>query len=1060
MPKLSLSLLGPPQITLDGRPPAVHLTVKTQALLAYLAIEADIPHPRDFLAGLLWPDHSQDAAHNSLRQSLHQLSRALGDPVPPFLLITRQTVQFNSSGDCTLDVAEFAALIQQCNEHAHRRRETCPPCIECLQQAVTLYRGELLTGFFLKDSAAFEEWVLVKREQLARQALSALHSLTEYYALRGDFPLMEHAARRQIEIDPFRETAHRQVMRALAWSDQRSAALARYKALCEMLAQELHTSPDKRTVALYTQIESDSFQPPTPPPLRNWPTHLTPFIGRERELAQVGEYLQTTDVHLLTLVGPGGIGKTRLALQAGAREAFAFQDGACFVPLADVSAPELIISALASALHMFFSDTIDPQQQLQNYLCNKDLLLVLDSLEHLIEESTLISDLLRACPTLKILATSREGLDLEQEWQLPIQGLPTPDPEAPGFEACSAVQLFLQRAHRVQAEFALTGADRPAMARICALVGGTPLALELAAGWAKVLSCTQIAHEIEHGMDFLVTSMRDAPNRHRSMRAVFEQSWNLLSKEERSVFQQLAVFHGGFRLDAAEAVVSLQGASGPGQPAVENETSSPYTLHALLSSLVDKSLLQVTPSGRYAQHLLVRQYAEERLAESPDEEKQTRERHCRYYAFFVERHREKLKTAEQAQALAEMDEEIENIRTAWRWAVAKRRWLEMGLCLTGLPLFYYTHGWYLEGEATMGQAAAALSEGRPDAITADPGQAVVLGTILAAQGFCCGYMGQYEQAENLLKKSLPLLHPVIMRSVLAITLGGLGTVETNQGKHGPGGDHLQQGLAIARESGDRWTIAMLLLFSGHHARIEDLTEAAEYYRVSLAIFQELDDQRLIASSRFFLGEVLLLSGNMAEAQQHLKESLAFARRTGAQHQQLAGWSLKGLGFVASSQENYSEAQHCFQESLAFADEIGDGPTVVASHLGLGAVASALRDDSAAKEHLYKALRMAIEMRAWSQLVSGLIGWAGLLAGQSQAEQEQAVEWLARILSHPLIWQVHRGQAGYLLDRLRATLPPTIFDKALERGQASTLESTIERILGVQLPKKMQLGQPR
>jgi predicted ATPase/DNA-binding SARP family transcriptional activator len=1051
MAHLSISLLGSFQVVLNGEPVTAFKSDKVRALLGYLAVEADVPHPRDFLAGLLWPDHPQGAARNSLRQALHQLRRALGKATPPFLLITRQTVQFNSASDHSLDVAEFSALIRECDGHAHRRCETCRACVERLRRAITLYRGDLLTGFFSKDSAAFEEWALVKREQLARQALSALHSLAEYHALRGDYQLMERVARRQIETDPFREDAHRQVMRALAWSGQRNAALAHYEALRQMLAQELDTPPDTETTTLRTRIESDSLQPPAPPPLRNWPAYLTPFFGREEELARIAEYLQASDVHLLTIIGPGGIGKTRLVLQAAAQEAFAFRDGACFVPLVEVSAPELVVSAITGALRISFSNSADPRQQLLNYLRNRDLLLVLDGLEHLVEESELVSDLLRACPTLKILATSREGLNLKQEWRLPVQGLSSPDLGAlADMETCSAVQLFLQRARQVRPEFTLSEADRPAVARICELVDGMPLALELAAGWVKVLSCAQIAHEIERSVDFLVTSMRDVPDRHRSVRAVFEHSWRLLSEAEQSALRQLAVFRGGFRLDAAEAVVSLRGAAGSGQPLAESEASSPrplHPLHALLSSLVDKSLLQVTQSGCYAQHSLVRQYAGERLVESLNESEQARERHGCHYASLVLQWGEQFKTARQAQTLVEMDEEIENVRAAWRWAVAGRRRVEIGQCLTGLIMFYRAHGWWLEGEAALGQAVAALGEDGPDAVAGDPLKAIVLGAVLVDQGVCCVQLGRYKRAEGLLEKSLPLLNPTIAHGTFAMALGWLGIAEMFQGKHEPSGEHLQQGLAAARGSGDRWCIAMLHLLSGHHARTRELAEAAEHYRASLSIFQDLGDLRSMASPHYFLGEVMRLSGDLAEAGPHLEESLVLAQE--ADSRQLVGWSLAALGSVACGLGDCSKAQRCFQESFAIAREIGDMRTLIAIHLGLGAVASALHDDAVAREHLIEALKMSAEARAWPQLVRSLNGWAGFLAGQGQAEQERAVECLAQVLSHPLSWQEHRVRAEYLLDELQAALTPDVFDEALERGRAGTLESTVEGIVGIQ-----------
>jgi len=253
MPQLALSLLGHLQITLDGIPLSTHLTTKTQALLAYVAVEADSPHRREKLAGLLWPDQPEEAARISLRQALSQLRRALGNEFSSFLCITPQTVQFNPACDYVLDVAEFAALIQACEKHPHRRRETCQACNARLGRAVALYRGDLLTEFSIKDSAAFEEWALVKREQLSRMALAALTSLAEYHLSQGEFEQAEQAARRQIELDPFRENAHRQVMRALAWAGQRHAAGICYQACRQLLAQELGAQPEQETIDVTVQ---------------------------------------------------------------------------------------------------------------------------------------------------------------------------------------------------------------------------------------------------------------------------------------------------------------------------------------------------------------------------------------------------------------------------------------------------------------------------------------------------------------------------------------------------------------------------------------------------------------------------------------------------------------------------------------------------------------------------------------------------------------------------------------------------------------------------------------
>jgi DNA-binding SARP family transcriptional activator len=422
-----ISLLGPFQITRDGAAVATPLGVKTQALLAYLAAEADRPHRREVLAGLLWPDQPDEAARHSLRQALHQLHGAFAAEDPPPLLITPQTLQLNPAADCAVDVTEFTAAIADCERHPHRRREACRACIARLQHAADLYRGHFLADFFLKDSVAFEEWALVKREQLARLAHAGLHTLAEHHALVGEYELMARVARQQLSLDPLAEDAHRQLMTALSWGGQRTAALAHYKALRRTLAAELAAPPEAETVALHGRIEVGTHERPRRPLLHNWPgrAQLTTFVGRETELAQIAAQLGSADVRLLTLLGPGGVGKTRLALETAAREACGFRDGACWVALEAADTPDLVVSAIASALRFALAGPTDPLVQLCVRLRDAELLLVLDNCETCVAAGPLLTDLLAGCPQLRILATSREPFHVRGERRVPVAPLPT-----------------------------------------------------------------------------------------------------------------------------------------------------------------------------------------------------------------------------------------------------------------------------------------------------------------------------------------------------------------------------------------------------------------------------------------------------------------------------------------------------------------------------------------------------------------------------------------------------------------------------------------------------------
>jgi DNA-binding SARP family transcriptional activator len=559
MAQLALTLLGPLQATLDGVPVAGFESQKVRALLAYLALEAKRPHAREVLAGLLWPNQTDQDARNNLRQALANLRQALGDQraTPSYLLITRDTVQFNRASTHQIDVVVFMELLATCDQHPHRHPETCRSCAQRLQQAVKRYHGDFLSAFFLADSAAFEEWALLKREWLHQRALAASAQLASYYERRGEYAHAQQQAQRQLELDPWREESHRQLMRVLAAGGERSAALVQYATCRRILAAELGVAPEVATTALYDSIQRGSeVAPPHAVQLANIlaaHTPPTPLLGRATELAQLAEHLEDRNCRLLTLVGMGGIGKTRLALQAASDLDASFPDGVCFVPLVALTSAELLVPAIASALGLALHGLADPKTQLLAYLRAKDVLLVLDNFEQLLDGADVLSDIVQDAPGIVLLATSREPLNLRMEWLLDTPGLSVPErADAIGVEQSSAVQLFVQTARRMRANFALSPEIVPSVAHICQLVAGMPLAIELAASWVRSRSCSEIARGLEQSLEQLATTMQDVPTRHRSMRVVFDQSWRLLSAAEQCVLRRLAVFRGGMQSEGRD----------------------------------------------------------------------------------------------------------------------------------------------------------------------------------------------------------------------------------------------------------------------------------------------------------------------------------------------------------------------------------------------------------------------------------------------------------------------------------------------------------------------------
>ena len=378
------------------------------------------------------------------------------------------------------------------------------------------------------------------------------------------------------------------------------------------------------------------------------PAQATRFIGREQEIAAITSLLNDPACRLLTLVGPGGSGKTRLALELAYTLRQQFNDGAHFVPLQPVSSRDMFITSTIDAMNHSLYGQEDPDTQLLNFLRDKQILLILDNFEHLLDMSNLIARMLEEATNIRLLVTSRETLNLREEWLFPVGGMDYPDNRSTNITDFSAVQLFLEHARRVRHNFAIEQ-ELNHVIQICRAVEGMPLAIELAASWLRVLPPEEIVTEMQHNLDFLETSLRNIPERHRSMRAVFEQSWKLLNEAERDVFKRLSVFGGSFGRDAATEIAGAR--------------------LTVLSALVDKSLLQTTPDGRYQIHELLRQYGHEKLRENPDDVEITNARHCDFFAAFADGSYLKIFSSQQRETLRSIGVEFENMRLAWHFAV-------------------------------------------------------------------------------------------------------------------------------------------------------------------------------------------------------------------------------------------------------------------------------------------------------------------------------------------------------------------------------------------------------
>ena len=908
MPRLVLSFLGSLEIKRDDDY-LLGLTAKTQALIAYLAIEGQPPHRREVLAGLLWGEQGEAAARNNLRQSLHQLQHTLGAATVPWLLITPQTVQFNPVCDHALDVVEFTRLLADCAHHPHRCLETCRACHVRLQRAAALYRGPLLTGLSLKDSDAFEEWLQVKREHLAQRALALLSVLADYHARHGEYAQMEAAARRQIEVEPFSEEAHRHVMRACAWSGRRNLALMQYETCRRLLKDELGVEPVSETTALYDSLRAGNVAPAHPPAATQLPMPLTSFIGRGSEMSHVQGLLETT--RLLTLIGTGGCGKTRLALQVAAELAEEFPDGAWFIELAPHADPALVSALVANVLGVREQAGRTHLELVTDYLRHKQLLLVLDNCEHLLDAcARLAAAVLRTAPRVQLLATSRAPIGLAGELVFDVLPLPVPDLHAPlNLEALAQIEsarLFIERAIAVNSQFELTDANAPAVADICRQLEGIPLALEIAAARTRALPVEELARRLDERFRLLTSGDRAASARQQTLQATMDWSYNLLAPPERLLLNRLAVFAGGWTLIAAEAVCS------------DERLPSAEILNGL-AHLIDQSLvvLDTTPQSgapRYRMLETIRQYAYEKL-QSSGEALQWSQQHFYFFLHMAPAVEAKLQHDERGTWQKYLNAEHDNFRAALRW-IAERGEIEPQLRLVvALIDFWRAQGYWREGRQYLEQALTTTG-------SRDAGlRSHWLARALFGAGYLAWLQSDYTAARPHLEASVRLWRELSNKGDLAYSLMNLAWVELQTGNYAVGQALAEESAALAREAGNNSVRGFALVYLGGLAFEQgDDVAGNRIFEEVLPVLREQGDKWNLAAALSWVGRRMYAQGNFQQAASLGEEALTMWREIGEQSG--VAWMLHNLGYVVYAQEDFAQASAYFRESLALWQEAG------------------------------------------------------------------------------------------------------------------------------------------
>lgn len=765
----------------------------------------------------------------------------------------------------------------------------------------------------------------------------------------------------------------------------------------------------ERIFQLVTPDLPSDFPPLNTPDNRpnNLPIQATPFIGREKELADIAYLLGTNNARLLTLTGPGGMGKTRLGLEVARAlldSSNNFKDGLFFIALAPVSEPTLVASTIAQALGVVTGGGQSVVESLKNYLGGKELLLLLDNFEQVMEAAPLVGELLSSAPKLKVLATSREALHLYGEREFPVPPLDLPDlrhlPPLEQLTQYEAVRLFIERATLVKADFAVTNDNAPAVAEICYRLDGLPLAIELAAARVKLLPPQAMLQRLQSRLKVLTGGARDLPARQQTLRGAIEWSYDLLGDEERKLFRRMSAFTGGCTLEAIEAVCNVEGDVRDVLDAV--------------SSLADKSLLKqqegAEAEARFWMLETIREYALERLEDS-DEARAIQRQHADFYLALSEEAELHLFGSQRLVWLDRLEVEHDNIRVALRWLLEQGD-AESALRTVGaLYQFWVIRGYLFEGRKWVEEALTLPKAGERTAARA-------IG--LAGAASMAWPQGDFALGRLWSEESAAIFRELGDTNSLGGALTVLAVCTAGQGDFITAGSLFEEALAISRESGPTRYLVLSLMALGQMAAAQgDYPIAHTRLEEAVAQSRAIDNRWDMAQALNSLGDLARLQSEYARAEQLYEESLALFREAGAKGDIPA--SLHNLGHVALAQGDYEQARALFEESLALHQEVGNKPGIVEGLAGLAGVAAM------ASQH------RASDGQTGEAEQARKAGWTARLFGASDA--------LRGAIGAPM-WPAERVDYERNMAAARAQLDEEEFERAWQEGRSMTIEQAI------------------
>jgi predicted ATPase len=963
---------------------------KPLLLLAYLALEG--AKPRRYMAELFFREASDPM--NSLSRAVSHLRKS----APGAIEVDNKNI-WTSIG---CDANELLSLTDA------KHYEKC----------LDLYRGAFAVDYSHELEGELEEWLYSTREILAAKARNIFLMLGESEAAKGNFSQAAQLAEKAYKLKEAAELEpddFGRVYNLLYAGNSPLAADVRKEAEGFEIPLDLNREKAKAHFSEPVEIVHDI--------PNNLPPPKSSFVGRDQELIEIAQQLAEKDCRLLTLHGMGGIGKSRTAIEVAYHQLKqgVFKDGIFFIALDALTSADMIPSAIAEALDVEMQGLDNVLTQVKTFISKKKLLLILDNFEHLMDGATITSDLLAACPELKIMVTTREVLKLEEEWVKDLEGLHYPPSTTMSLEEAQhyeAVKLFSQRAKKAVLEFSPNQDNIATIIEICQLVEGAPLALELAATWVRVMTLEDIAKEIKSNLSFLENQSKNRNERHQSIRAVFEHSWKLLTPKEQDVFRKLAVFVGSFSRQAASEVA---GATLP-----------------ILVSLVNKSLLRVMQNGRYSRHFLIYEFSQEKLRETPDAFVQTRQSHTSYYRQFLSSQSEAILGAEQKGVLEGLDFEIDNIYAAWSQFFESNDSEQLRLAITTLTEYLVIRGRLNEGIKLILSTLDLLGKNSNNDLL-----------VLATLKRCCGWLykvaGRLVEAQQLVEESLVLLSNSTYKHETAMVLRLLGGIHSDQHHFDKAKACFNKELDIYQSEGNLLLTGATLNNLGFlYLRLGQYSEAETNILESIKIDRQLKSLGGLLFDLDTLATLYLLTNRTFEAETALRESLNIAKEI--DYIGHIPFLLNGLGKALYQQNRIDAGKDCFKEAFTYAKQTNNEVALISVLTSLAMIEIENSSFIHVEDYLIRALSLAQSLTLESEMLFTLVEVTKFLFKQKKISL--ASKLAHYIFNAPGAWESTRTYVKEILTISKAQLSSSriISGKPTNEKSLTPLEELVIEIV--------------